>query len=221
MVVSSLLEPEWKESSHSIIHQIYRFEFCPSLFWSGLDIVDEREYKWAVFNIQMRGRAKLVALKWRRGLYNIIVTLMKCKSFNNQFFQSFVENNVIVLAPIYLFSSRFNVLLSVHALFDNNLITKRKLNFSTLCVVLFLLFSKHLDLAMARIRYIIRVRNVNGGGRRESGSKNWIAKFNLEYLQEKLVNCHDHPFIDTICTVNFVTELSSYSLERRKTKDNN
>ena len=113
MVVSSLLEPEWKESSHSIIHQIYRFEFCPSLFWSGLDIVDEREYKWAVFNIQMRGRAKLVALKWRSDLYNIIVMLMKCKSFNNQFFQSFVENNVIVLAPIYLCSSRFNV----HCLF--------------------------------------------------------------------------------------------------------
>ena len=114
---------------------------------------------------------------------------MKWKSFNNQFFQSFVENNVIVLAPIYLFSSRFNVLLSVHGLFDNNLITA--LNFPTLCVVLFLLFSKHLDLAMDRIRYIIRVKNVNGGGRRESGSKNWIAKFNLEYLQEMLVSCHD------------------------------
>ena len=142
-----------------------------------------------------------------RNLHNILVTLMKWKSFNNQFFQSFVENNEIVLAPIYLFSSGFNVRLSVHALFDNNLITE--LYFPTLCVVLFLLFSKHLDLAMARIRYIIRVRNVNGGGRRESGSKNWIAKFNLEYLQEKLVNCHDHPFIDTICTVNFVTELSS------------
>lgn len=120
---------------------------------------------------------------------------MKWKSFNNQFFQSFVGNNVIVLAPIYLFSSRFNVLLSVHGLFDNNRITA--LNFPTLCVVLFLLFSKHLDLAMDRIRYIIRVRNVNGGGRRESGSKNWIAKFNLEYLQEMLVSCHDQPFIDT------------------------
>ena len=141
---------------------------------------------------------------------------MKWKSFNNQFFQSFVENNVIVLAPIYLFSSRFNVLLSVHGLFDNNLITAA-LNFPTLCVVLFLLFSKHLDLAMDRIRYIIRVRNVNGGGRRESGSKNWIAKFNLEYLQEMLVNCHDQLKLSStlqtlLCTVYFVTKLSSYSL---------
>ena len=42
----------------------------------------------------------------------------------------------------------------------------------TLWVVLFLLFSKHLDLAAARIRYIIRVRNVKGGGSSESGSKN-------------------------------------------------
>ena len=53
----------------------------------------------------------------------------------------------------------------------------------TLWVVLFLLFSKHLDLAAARIRYIIRVRNVKGGGSSESGSKNWIAKFNREYLK--------------------------------------
>ena len=128
---------------------------------------------------------------------------MKWKSFNNQFFQSFVENNVIALAPIYLFSSRFNV----HCLFMPYLTIiwlYIKLNFPTLCVVLFLLFSKHLDLAMARIRYIIRVRNVNGGGRRESGSKNWIAKFNLEYLQKMLVSCHNQPFfsLNTLFTQN-------------------
>ena len=45
-----------------------------------------------------------------------------------------------------------------------------------LCEELFLLLSKHLDLATARIRYIIKVKNVKGGGSSESGSKNCIAK---------------------------------------------
>jgi hypothetical protein len=36
--------------------------------------------------------------------------------------------------------------------------------------------------ATVRTRYIIRVRKVKGGGSRESGSKNWIARYRRAYL---------------------------------------
>ena len=34
-------------------------------------------------------------------------------------------------------------------------------------------------------RYMIRVRKVKGGGSRESGSKNWIARYKRAYLRKK------------------------------------
>ena len=55
----------------------------------------------------------------------------------------------------------------------------------SLCVVLFLLLAKHLDLATLLIRYIIRVRKVKGGGSRESGSKNCIARYSRAYLKQR------------------------------------
>ena len=40
------------------------------------------------------------------------------------------------------------------------------------------------DLSMALIRYMIRVRKVKGGGSRESGSKNWMARYSRAYLRK-------------------------------------
>ena len=42
-------------------------------------------------------------------------------------------------------------------------------------------------MATARTRYMIRVRKVKGGGSRESGSKNWMARYSRAYLRSGIV----------------------------------
>ena len=55
----------------------------------------------------------------------------------------------------------------------------------------FVLLCDAIDLATALTRYIMSVRKVKGGGRSESGSKNWIARYKRAYLKYKIKITND------------------------------